>query len=337
MGSEVLISAIIPTFNRQDVVCRAIDSVLRQTYANLEIIVVDDGSTDNTFSRLATYGSKIRIITQSNAGPSAARNRGALAARGDLVSFLDSDDEWLPTKIERQVALLHKAGPSVPGCICDAVLQFKTRSPITSFRNSLLKTSVQEGLWLNAPQVLMHRFLLFNQTVVIRREVFEKIGGFDESLRYLEDYDLALRLSLLGPIAFINDPLVIYYAGTDNSLTEEALRREICIRENIAKIRQRVRDVVKTNREYVGLETAASRSVRLARLALWVSRLRQKHIPGGELTSRLLDRLGRYMGAMADRSPWFEGMKAVPIPNQIGQQKMGIVRARGVCGERDHV
>src|SRR5215469_9413426 len=187
-----LVSVIIPTFNRGDLICRAVDSALQQTYPNLQVIVVDDGSTDRTLHRLRRYGSQIQVISQANAGPSAARNRGIQAAKGELIAFLDSDDLWLPAKIERQVALLQKAGAHVPGCVCNAVLKYTDRPQITSFQNSLLQPPVAEGLWLNTAQVLLRRFLLFNQTAMVRREVLERIGGFDESLRYLEDYDLAL-------------------------------------------------------------------------------------------------------------------------------------------------
>src|SRR5687767_13189801 len=106
MESTPLVSVIIPTYNRASVVCRAIDSVLGQTYGNIEVIVVDDGSTDETLERLHSYGDRIRVLTQANAGPSVARNRGIAVATGGIVAFLDSDDYWLPTKVARQVVLL---------------------------------------------------------------------------------------------------------------------------------------------------------------------------------------------------------------------------------------
>src|SRR5437016_1233967 len=104
----LLVSAVIPAYNYARFVCRAVDSVLAQTYPHLECIVVDDGSTDNTLEVLAPYGDHIRVITQKNAGLSAARNTGVRNAGGEYVGFLDADDWWQPQKIAKQVALAEK-------------------------------------------------------------------------------------------------------------------------------------------------------------------------------------------------------------------------------------
>src|SRR3954464_15397715 len=93
-NSELLVSAIIPTYNREHVVGRAVESALRQTYARTEVIVVDDGSTDRTLEALRVYGDRITVITQKNGGPAAARNSGIRASNGQLIAFLDSDDLW---------------------------------------------------------------------------------------------------------------------------------------------------------------------------------------------------------------------------------------------------
>lgn len=103
--AEPLISVVIPTYNRAHYVCEAIDSVLAQTYKNIEIIAVDDGSTDNTKDIIQQYSSRIKYIYQNNAGPSAARNNGIKQSNGDLIAFLDSDDIWLAEKLERQVEI----------------------------------------------------------------------------------------------------------------------------------------------------------------------------------------------------------------------------------------
>lgn len=109
-----LVSVIIPTYNRSHVICKAIESVLHQTYENIELIVVDDGSTDDTPSRLAVYDDKICVLLQDNTGPSIARNHGVEASHGEILAFLDSDDLWLPTKIEQQVHILENVESSVP-------------------------------------------------------------------------------------------------------------------------------------------------------------------------------------------------------------------------------
>lgn len=329
MTAKPLVSAIVATYNRADVVSQAIESILGQTYENLEVIIVDDGSTDGTVEVLERFGSRLRILRQQNAGPSAARNRGIAAARGEIISFLDSDDIWLPKKIERQVALLEKAGNSVPCCVCNAELLFKDRPTTTSFRNSRLYPSPEEGLWLNATLVLLNRFLLFNQMVAIRREALARIGGFDESLRYLEDYDLALRLSLLGPFAYTNEPLVIYSHGSAGSLAHEAQQKVIELKESIVRVRERASETVRASGGYAAFRVPAQRALRTARRQLWVARLGQRRTPGAATLSRLLERSEHYCGAIARRSPWFVEMKVVSIAasfpdsgSELGWQNM---------------
>ena len=207
--SGPLVSAIIPTFNRANLVGEAIDSVLCQTYRNVEVIVVDDGSTDDTLAALKRYGDRIQVISQSNAGPAAARNHGIRRSHGELIAFLDSDDLWLPTKIERQVTLLAQAGTHVPCCLCNIMMRWSDRV-ISSFSISQLDPEVGEGVWLNADRILATRFVLFNQAVVTRRSVIQTVGGFDESLRLLEDAEFSMRLSLEGPWGFIAEPLVVW-------------------------------------------------------------------------------------------------------------------------------
>ncbi|HWO33294.1 MAG TPA: glycosyltransferase, partial [Candidatus Acidoferrum sp.] len=208
-----MVSVVIPTYNRAELVCQAIVNVFQQTYSNFELIIVDDGSTDDTQSRLRQFGERIRVITQANAGAPIARNRGIEAARGEIIAFQDSDDLWKPTKLERQVALLEHFGTSVPCCLCNVLMRVINGKEFTSFDHSLIFPRDEAGLWLNVPDVLATRFVLFNQAVAIRRGPLEKLGGFNEQLKYLEDYDLPLRLALEGPWAFIREPLVIYREG----------------------------------------------------------------------------------------------------------------------------
>jgi glycosyltransferase involved in cell wall biosynthesis len=175
------------------------------------VIIVDDGSTDDTISMLGKYDGRVSVICQENSGPSAARNTGAGAAKGEFIAFLDSDDAWLPEKIARQVSLLLAGSAEVPCCICNAWLidgQPDKPSGRTSFGLSGLNVRMIEGFMTNPAPILATRFILFNQVALIRRAAFEGIGGFKPELRLLEDYDLAFRLSLLGPWAFITEPLV---------------------------------------------------------------------------------------------------------------------------------
>lgn len=211
----LLVSVIIPAYNRAHSVRRSIDSVLDQTYRPLEVIVVDDGSTDGTAEVLEFYGDLIKLIRRSNGGPSSARNTGVAHAGGEIIAFLDSDDTWQPEKLERQVRLMESGGSQVPCCVCNAETVADGPLLPSSFDSAGVSGELSEGFWLNPAELIATRFLLFNQVVAIRRESFEKIGGFNESMRILEDHDLAFRLSLLGPWAFISDPLVIKYDQTD--------------------------------------------------------------------------------------------------------------------------
>lgn len=208
------VSVIIPSFNRAGTIARAIDSVLAQTYTDLEVIVVDDGSTDSTGAVLQRYAGRITVLSQSNAGPSAARNRGAAAAHGEILAFLDSDDVWLPTKLERQVRLLVEAGPAVACCICNTEFHAAHGPGSTSFGLVGMNLHGQAGYLLNPGEILATRFFIFNQVLAVRSDAFQQVGGFNEKLWILEDSDLALRLARLGPWAILGDPLVIKYGDT---------------------------------------------------------------------------------------------------------------------------
>lgn len=227
----MVVSVIIPTYNRAKQIGRAVDSVLAQTWKSLDIIIVDDGSTDATLDVLAAYKDKIRVIRQKNAGPSAARNTGIKAATGEIISFLDSDDAWHPTKTERQVNLLARTSDRNVGCcVCNTEMLYSDGRVQSSFAIAGLAPKHVEGVWSNPAEVLMTRFLLFNQAVAIRRETLQQVGNFREDLRIMEDYDLAVRLSLTGPWAFIADPLVSWTGGSENSLTRAATHRDISTR-----------------------------------------------------------------------------------------------------------
>lgn len=227
----MLVSVIIPTYNRAKTIERAVDSALGQTWKSIEVIVVDDGSADHTLEVLAKYGDKIRVIPQKNQGPSAARNTGIRAARGEVISFLDSDDSWLPEKTERQAKLLQRTAVAGVGCcISNTSMVYTNRTATTSFALADLHPAYPEGVWLNPTEILLTRFLLFNQAAAIRRDVLEKSGYFRQDLRILEDYDLALRLSMCGPWGYTSDPLVVWNGGAENSLTAGATVLAACER-----------------------------------------------------------------------------------------------------------
>jgi glycosyltransferase involved in cell wall biosynthesis len=207
-----LISCIIPTYNRAYCLKRAIDSVLAQSDDNLELIVVDDGSTDETAEVLATYQDRpgVKILSQANRGVSAARNFGAEHAKGEWLAFLDSDDEWLPEKLslqrriwESSAELLWVHGEEI------WVRQGKRVNPKKIHRKSggdIFERSLK--LCLVSPSA-----------VVLRSELYAQYGGFDESFTVCEDYDLWLRLSNEHEVGFCETPVVIKYGGHEDQLS----------------------------------------------------------------------------------------------------------------------
>jgi glycosyltransferase involved in cell wall biosynthesis len=205
-----MVSVIIPTYNRSELVGEAVASVLAQTDAAIEVIVVDDGSADDTASALASFGSAIRLIWQARGGVSAARNAGIRAAAWEWLAFLDSDDLWLPRKLRVQLEFLRKH---------------------REFR--ICQTEeiwVRNGHKLNPkkyhkkprgycfPQ-LLERCLISPSAVLIHREVFAEVGFFDESLPVCEDYDLWLRIGYRYPVGLIEEPLTVKRGGHADQLS----------------------------------------------------------------------------------------------------------------------
>src|SRR6266513_1706111 len=236
-----LVSAVIATYNRAHVVCESIDSILHQSYPNIELIVVDDGSTDQTQQMLKSYDDKIRVVYQKNSGPAAAWNRGIKESQGEIIAFLGSDDIWLPTFVERQVSVRQQAGPEVPCSLSNSWLGFASGAGTNSFQNTNLKPAFDEGIWLNPAEVFLTRFVLFGQSVAIRRSALEEVGLFDETLWYLEDLDLAVKLGVGKSWGFIREPLVVWRQSTTDSLSQKGMNRQrVELVENRLKIYSRL-------------------------------------------------------------------------------------------------
>ena len=308
-----LVSIVIPTFNRADVICTTLDNVLQQTYSNTEIIVVDDGSVDDTQSRLRKYHDRIRVVSQANAGPAAARNRGVAVSKGEIIAFQDSDDLWKPTKVERQVALLDRVDESVPCCLCSTAMRIVDGRPVTSFDISLISPPYEESIWLNPVEILATRFVLFNQAVAIRRKAWNRLGGFDESLRYLEDYDLPLRLAFDGPWALINEALVIYREGSRDSFSNRAHCDEIALKECELRIFQRALERVSQGEGDLQLRKHFERRLRAFRHALRAIELREKGFWWSGAAGGMLSTALRYYESALRRSPWYPKVKSVRV------------------------
>jgi len=204
------VSVIIPTFNRWPLVGAAVESVLGQSYADFEIIVVDDGSTDNTAQQLSQFGSRMRLLTQPHLGVSVARNLAVRHARGCYLAFLDSDDLWLPKKLAVQTAFMEQ-NPAVRICQTDEVW---IRNGVRV--NPRAKHRKPSGdIFLPS----LERCLVSPSAVMLTRELFERVGGFDENLPMCEDYDLWLRVAVDQPVPLIEDKLVIKRGGHADQLS----------------------------------------------------------------------------------------------------------------------
>ena len=209
--NKPLVTVIIPTYNRGWIIHEAIDSVLDQDFNDYELIVVDDGSEDNTLEILEAYGKAIKVLQQGNRGVSAARNRGIEESTGRLIAFLDSDDLWLPKKLSTQVKFFENNA--------DALI------------NQTQEIWNRNGLRVN-PKKRHHKFsgMIFERSlelclvspsaVMIAKDLFDTVGVFDENLPACEDYDLWLRISCRYPVHLTDLPLVIKRGGHDDQLSK---------------------------------------------------------------------------------------------------------------------
>lgn len=204
------VSIVIPTFNRASFLSYAIDSVLAQNFSDYELLIVDDGSCDNTQAVLDKYGKRIKVLKKANGGVSSARNFGIIHSTGDYIAFLDSDDYWEKNKLKAQV-------------------DFFTQ-------NDAYKIAQTEEIWLKNGELLkpekkhkkkggyifkecLSMCLISPSAVMIKRELFDEVGLFDEKFPVCEDYDLWLRISANYPVGLIDEYLTIKVGGHDDQLS----------------------------------------------------------------------------------------------------------------------
>lgn len=199
------VSVIIPTYNYGRFIADAVRSVLLQTSDPFEIIVVDDGSTDDTENIVRGFGDRVRYIRQENAGVCSARNRGVAESSGDFIAFLDADDIWLPEKLERQLAKFDEDDEI--GLVHCAMREFDSETGKT------VKMHQEGGEgWIADDLLLWEKPVITGPggTVIVRREVFEKSGGFDPKLKVGEDWDFCYRVARLYKVGFVTEALVKY-------------------------------------------------------------------------------------------------------------------------------
>jgi glycosyltransferase involved in cell wall biosynthesis len=182
------VSIITPTFNRADFIRSAVESVLAQTFGDFELLIVDDGSTDNTVSVLEPYLSDVRIryFHQPNQGQSVARNRGLAEAQGELICFLDSDDAWLENKLEKQVSMMDQY-PEVDIIHGDEI-------DIDEYGREISRKNMRRFSGMIARQLLADNSVSIN-TVMVRSRCFDEMGGFSEERRVADDYEIWLRFA----------------------------------------------------------------------------------------------------------------------------------------------
>ncbi|NKE34533.1 glycosyltransferase family 2 protein [Natronococcus sp. JC468] len=212
-----LVSVIVPTYNREETVSRAIDSVLAQTYDELEVVVVDDGSTDDTRSVLESYDDdRVRpIYHETNQGANVARNTGIEHARGKYVAFLDSDDEWRPEKLEAQLDVLEKRSEEWVAAYCG--FAFELTGPIDRLRGlaASVLSRADDRPRMEGGTELIGEILADNvhtgagSTLIVRTDVAREVGGFDETLDRFQDPEFVLRILEVGKLAYVDEPLVV--------------------------------------------------------------------------------------------------------------------------------
>jgi glycosyltransferase involved in cell wall biosynthesis len=214
------VSVIIPTYNCARYVAQAVESALGQTYSDLEVIVLDDGSTDNTPAVMRQYEGKVRYIRQENRGLPAARNRAIKASSGEYIALLDADDWWEPNKLSEQVPVLD-GDPDLCLIYSDLEVIHDNGDVIKSFLSS--RPLATEGYVFDQ---LFHSGFILPSTVLLRRTHFEEAGMFDESMRSHEDMDLWVRMCQRWKVGLIRKSLTHRRQGAANMTSNESLRSE---------------------------------------------------------------------------------------------------------------
>jgi glycosyltransferase involved in cell wall biosynthesis len=247
----VTVSVVIPTHDRGRVVVEAIESALAQTYRHLEVIVVDDGSTDDTAERIGRVrDARVIYLRRPHAGVSAARNTGIAAATGDLIAFLDSDDLWKPDKVEVEIATLARY-PSAGGVFSDLekrdsatfVPSFMRRTRV--FSRVLAERAYPDGLLL-CPRALylclLQEVPIKTPALTMRRSALERVGGFNESWTSSEDWEFLLRLARRESLLYVDRPLAVIRILPDSLHRRDQERGELTMLRLLASERRRAVD-----------------------------------------------------------------------------------------------
>jgi glycosyltransferase involved in cell wall biosynthesis len=235
MKKPPTVSVIIPTFDRGTCIRRTLESVLAQTFSDFEILVVDDGSTDNTQEVIAqlrkdrpAQAERIRYLFQRNQGKSVALNFGLAEASGEWIAFQDSDDLWLPPKLEQQFRAIHHHAPRAEACFTDARLANNPARQGTAFERAGIRYPGDTGL-LDGPIPLIGKFWIYMQSLLLPARLVAEVGGFDSALWSGQDEDFLFRLSLHARLCCVNSPRVVIDCNPHryDRLTKIRLHRDL--------------------------------------------------------------------------------------------------------------
>jgi len=231
------LSVIIPAYNREETIRCTIDSVLSTGLDPLEIVVVDDGSTDRTADVVREFGSRVRYLFQTNSGPAIARNTGFAASRGRYVAFLDSDDHWFPEAVRTLIKHLdyHQEipfifGDALMGSTSAGFVSFTETFGGNSFRqlpSSEIEPGVRQFERRAFFRLLLRRNVVFPGSLIMRREIFEQVGPLDKSLFVAEDWNLLLRLALRYAFTYCDGISVSAYCRHTTNLTNDDERMNL--------------------------------------------------------------------------------------------------------------
>ncbi|OUR96784.1 hypothetical protein A9Q84_10610 [Halobacteriovorax marinus] len=237
------VNIIVPTFNRAEILPRAIESILSQTYKNFDLTIVDDGSTDNTYQVVKKYLEldHVRYVRTDNRGVSAARNMGVSLSSGDYVSFLDSDDLWHADKLELQMNFL-KENTHIE-CVHGEEIWVRNGKRVN-------KKKVHQKFGGDIFKECLPLCFISPSTVIISRSVFEEINGFDEEFVVCEDYDLWLKISSLYEVGFIETPIMTKFGGHADQLSTKYFAMDYFRVKSLANILE-IRELSLTQREQV--------------------------------------------------------------------------------------
>jgi glycosyltransferase involved in cell wall biosynthesis len=237
MNAAPLVSVILPTRNRASLVTRAVFSVVGQTYRNVELIVIDDASTDGTPQALAAIDDpRLRVLrNEVNRGASAARNAGIRAARGELIAFHDDDDVWFVQKLEKQVAALQTASADTGWCLCGFVRHMQGRCEYVGGTRLYDQLDFSRGAnrWLGEGG--QDWSLIATPSWLLKREALDRAGPFDERIRSWDDWELGIRLDKVCKRVFVDEPLFLQDLSSGGGLTRAERARASDLRVIMAK------------------------------------------------------------------------------------------------------